>query len=95
MGGECLGVMHSLLDSLKTFLAQVMFLVFYISQSTLGTWIADWLVGWIETFQGFVAGHLSRQGKEEGAEMYRLSCLRALRYFPGDMPVSRLNTVIK
>ena len=36
--------------------AMVMFLVFYISQSTLGTWIADWLVGWIETFQGFVAG---------------------------------------
>ena len=31
--------------------AAVMFLVFYISQSTLGTWIADWLVGWIETFQ--------------------------------------------
>ena len=36
--------------------AVVMFLVFYISQSTLGTWIADWLVGWIETFQGWVAG---------------------------------------
>lgn len=36
--------------------AAVMFLVFYISQSTLGTWIADWLVGWIETFQAFVAG---------------------------------------
>lgn len=36
--------------------AVIMFLVFYISQSTLGTWIADWLVGWIETFQGFVAG---------------------------------------
>lgn len=36
--------------------AGIMFLVFYISQSTLGTWIADWLVGWIETFQGFVAG---------------------------------------
>ena len=31
--------------------AGIMFLVFYISQSTLGTWIADWLVGWIETFQ--------------------------------------------
>ena len=26
----------------------VIVLVFYISQSTLGTWIADWLVGWIE-----------------------------------------------
>jgi len=36
--------------------AAVMFLVFYISQSTLGTWIADWLVGWIETFQEWVAG---------------------------------------
>ncbi len=36
--------------------AVVMFLVFYISQSTVGTWIADWLVGWIETFQGWVAG---------------------------------------
>lgn len=29
--------------------------VFYISQSTVGTWIADWLTGWIETFQGWVA----------------------------------------
>lgn len=36
--------------------AGVMFLVFYISQSTVGTWIADWLVGWIETFQGWVGG---------------------------------------
>jgi len=36
--------------------ALVMFLVFYISQSTLGTWIADWLVGWIEVFQEWVAG---------------------------------------
>ncbi|MCM1267634.1 MAG: ferrous iron transport protein B [Bacteroidales bacterium] len=36
--------------------AVVMFLVFYISQTTLGTWIADWLVGWIETFQEWVAG---------------------------------------
>lgn len=34
--------------------AGVMFLVFYISQSTVGTWIADWLVGWIETFQAWV-----------------------------------------
>lgn len=33
--------------------AVVMFLVFYISQSTVGTWIADWLVAWIETFQGW------------------------------------------
>lgn len=38
--------------------AAVIFLVFYISQTTLGTWIADWLVGWIETFQGWVGGLL-------------------------------------
>ncbi|MCQ2550192.1 MAG: ferrous iron transporter B [Lachnospiraceae bacterium] len=36
--------------------AAIMFFVFYISQSTLGTWIADWLVGWIETFQEWVGG---------------------------------------
>lgn len=36
--------------------AAMIFLVFYISQTTLGTWIADWLVGWIETFQGWVGG---------------------------------------
>ena len=34
--------------------AVIMFGVFYISQSTVGTWIADWLVGWIETFQAWV-----------------------------------------
>lgn len=38
--------------------AGVMFLVFYISQSTVGTWIADWLVGWIELFQTWVAGQV-------------------------------------
>lgn len=38
--------------------AVVMFLVFYISQSTLGTWIADYLVGWIELFQEWVGGLL-------------------------------------
>ena len=36
--------------------AVVMFLVFDISQSTLGPWIADYLVGWIDNFQGWVAG---------------------------------------
>lgn len=36
--------------------AAVIFLVFYISQTTLGTWIADWLVAWIETFQGWIGG---------------------------------------
>ena len=34
--------------------AAVMFLVFDISQSTFGPWLADILVGWIESFQGFV-----------------------------------------
>ena len=34
--------------------AIVMFLVFHISQATLGPWIADTLVAWIETFQGMV-----------------------------------------
>ncbi len=34
----------------------VMFLVFYISQSTLGTWLSEILAGWIEDFQGWVAG---------------------------------------
>ena len=36
--------------------ALVMFGVFYISQSTVGTWIADWLVSWIEVFREWVAG---------------------------------------
>ena len=38
--------------------ALVMFLVFDISQSTLGPFLKDVLVGWIETFQGFVGGML-------------------------------------
>ena len=36
--------------------AAVMFLVFDISQSSLGPWVADLLVGWIESFQETVAG---------------------------------------
>ncbi len=36
--------------------AGVMWCVFAISQTYLGTWIADWLVGWIEMFQEFVGG---------------------------------------
>lgn len=36
--------------------AVVMFLVFYISQSTLGTFLADILTGWIGIFQEWVAG---------------------------------------
>ena len=34
--------------------ALVMFLVFDISQSTLGPWIADTLVAWLEGFQGMI-----------------------------------------
>lgn len=39
--------------------AVVMFLVFDISQSTFGPFLADVLVGWIETFQAWVAGLIS------------------------------------
>jgi len=39
--------------------AGVMYLVFSISQAWVGPFIADWLVGWIETFQGFVADSLA------------------------------------
>ncbi|MCR4907970.1 MAG: ferrous iron transporter B [Lachnospiraceae bacterium] len=31
--------------------AGIMFVVFYISQTTVGTWLADILVGWIEAFK--------------------------------------------
>ncbi|MCR5404646.1 MAG: ferrous iron transporter B [Butyrivibrio sp.] len=34
--------------------AAVMWLVFYISQTTLGTWLSELLAGWIESFQGIV-----------------------------------------
>ncbi len=54
---------HDKLDAVLTnpiagiiIFAAVMWCVFAISQTYLGTWIADWLVGWIEAFQGFVAG---------------------------------------
>ena len=39
--------------------AVVMFLVFQISQVWVGTPIADWLVGWLEIFQGWVGELLS------------------------------------
>ena len=39
--------------------AGVMWLVFKISQTWLGPLVADWLVGWIETFQGFVSDSLA------------------------------------
>ena len=38
--------------------AGIMFLVFYISQTTVGTYLADWLVGWIETFQEWAGEQL-------------------------------------
>ncbi len=38
--------------------AIAMWLVFDISQSKLGPLIADWLVGWIETFKGWVSAQL-------------------------------------
>ncbi len=49
--------------------AVIMFLVFDISQSTLGPFIADTLVGWIESFQGVVAGMV------EGASPFLQSLL--------------------
>ena len=42
--------------------AAVMFGVFWISQTWLGPLIADWLVGYIETFQGWVASSLENAG---------------------------------
>jgi len=39
--------------------AGIMWLVFYISQTTVGTYLADILVGWIETFQGWVGDKLA------------------------------------
>ena len=38
--------------------ALVMWLVFWVSQAWFGPLVADWLVGYIETFQEFVAGQL-------------------------------------
>ena len=49
--------------------AVVMFLVFDISQSTFGPFLADTLVGWIESFQGMVAGMI------EGASPFVQSLL--------------------
>ncbi len=42
--------------------AAVMFGVFWISQTWLGPLIADWLVAYIETFQGWVASSLEAAG---------------------------------
>jgi len=38
--------------------AVVMYLVFQISQVWVGTPVADWLVGWMEVFQGFIGSLL-------------------------------------
>ena len=38
--------------------AGIMYLVFSISQAWVGPFVADWLVGWIETFQEWVNGQL-------------------------------------
>ena len=42
--------------------AAVMFVVFYVSQTWLGPLIADWLVAYIEMFQGWVAASLEGAG---------------------------------
>ncbi len=39
--------------------AGIMFLVFYISQTTVGTWVADILAGAIESFQGWVGDQMA------------------------------------
>ena len=45
--------------------AVVMFLVFQISQVWVGTPIADLLVGWLETFQGWIGDLLTAAGASE------------------------------
>lgn len=42
--------------------AAVMYGVFWISQTALGPFIADWLVAWIETFQEWVSSSLAEAG---------------------------------
>ncbi len=39
--------------------ALIMWVVFYVSQTTVGTWLADILVGWIEAFQGWVGDKMA------------------------------------
>lgn len=39
--------------------AAIMWVVFYVSQTTVGTWLADILVGWIESFQGWVGDKMA------------------------------------
>ena len=47
--------------------AGIMWLVFYVSQTTVGTWIADWLVGGIESFQEWVRGKVENASPIEQA----------------------------
>ena len=42
--------------------AVVMYLVFWISQAGPGVWIADTLVGWLESFQEFIRGIVTQAG---------------------------------
>ena len=39
--------------------AGIMWAVFYVSQTTVGTWLADILAGWIESFQGWVGDKMA------------------------------------
>ena len=45
--------------------AVVMFLVFDISQSSFGPWLADTLVAWLETFQAFVGELVANAGASD------------------------------
>ncbi len=45
--------------------AVVMWAVFYISQTTVGTWIADWLCGYIGMFQEWFGEFLTSAGASE------------------------------
>ena len=63
--------------------AVVMWAVFWVSQSKVGPWIADWLVGWIETFQGYVSGLLdggSPAAAGDPGRRYRRWCWRRSRF---------------
>ncbi len=42
-----------------TIFAAIMWVVFYVSQTTVGTWLADILAGWIETFQGWAGDKMA------------------------------------
>ena len=63
---------HDAIDDLLTnkwlgipIFALVMFLVFDISQSTLGPWLADTLVAWLEAFQSAVSAAVAAAGASD------------------------------